>query len=367
MFRSILPAKIQSLNSDMLSGKVRLLMVRGADPVYGIPGTSFKDALSKVPFIFSFSGHMNDTTVMADLVLPEHNYLEDWGSDIPDAGPGYSMVGFQQPVVRPFFENRGTHLGTKGFADILLTTSQILNLDLGLNGSNFKEILQNGARRLFQSKKGSPRTSDFDTFWNTLLQRGGWWDRSATFKGSPPAIPQLPAITTPSPGITDDYEFHLIPFSSSSMTDGRGAHLPWLQATPDPITTATWQTWVEINMTVAQNMDIKEGDVIKVESPRGSIEALAYPHPAVAPNVVSIPFGQGHTSGGRYSEGRGSNVNKVLLSHTDKDTGALAWAATKVRISKTGDWIRLPRFENTAPDLAVDENHHIIELTPTDS
>ena len=360
-------SEIQSLDSDMRSGKVQLLMVRGADPVYGTPGTSFEDALQNVPFIFSFSGRMDDTTAMADLILPEHNYLEDWGSDVPDAGPGYSFVGFQQPVVRPFFESRGIHLGTKGFADVLLTTSQILKLNLGLDGTNFKEILQSGAKQLFQSKKGAPRTSDFNTFWNTLLQRGGWWDRSATYEGSLPAIPQLPEIAIPPPSITDDFEFHLIPFSSSAITDGRGAHLPWLQATPDPITTATWQTWVEINLKVAQKLDIKEGDVINVESSRGSIEALAYPHPAVAPNVVSIPFGQGHASGGRYSEGRGANVNNVLLSHTDKDTGALAWAATKVRISKTGNWTRLPRFENTAPDLAVDENHHIIELTPTDS
>ena len=82
-----------------------MLMVRGADPVYGVPGAAgLRDALSNVPFIFSFSGLMDDTTAMSDLILPEHVYLEDWGSDVPEAGPGYEMVGFQQPVVRPFFE-----------------------------------------------------------------------------------------------------------------------------------------------------------------------------------------------------------------------------------------------------------------------
>ena len=361
-------SQLQSLESDMGSGRVRVLMVRGADPVYGMPGASFGDALQSVPFIFSFSGHMDDTTAMADLVLPEHNYLEDWGSDIPDAGPGHSLVGFQQPVVRPFFESRGVHLGTKGFADVLLATAQVLELDLGLSGTTFEDVLRDGARQLFDSGKGAPKASSFATFWNTLLQRGGWWDRSATYTGRTPTAPQLPAVTPPSFGREDDsYGFHLIPFPSSSMTDGRGARLPWLQAAPDPVTTATWQTWIEINAKVAEGLDIKEGDVIRVESPKGSIEALAYPNPAVAPNVVSVPFGQGHAAGGRYAEGRGANVNDVLDSITDKDTGALAWAATKVRISKTGDWVRLPRFENTAPDLAVDPDRHIIELTPTDT
>jgi len=69
---------------------------------------------------------MDDTTVMADLIMPEHNPLESWGTDIPFPGPGYEVVGLQQPVVRPFFENRGEHLGTKGFGDILINISSFI-------------------------------------------------------------------------------------------------------------------------------------------------------------------------------------------------------------------------------------------------
>jgi hypothetical protein len=38
-----------------------------------------------------------------------------------------------------------------------------------------------------------------------------------------------------------------------------------------------------------------------------------------------------------------------------------------VNLTKTGDWVRLPKFENSAPDLAVDEDQKVIELTPIDS
>ena len=134
------------------------------------------------------------------------------------------------------------------------------------------------------------------------------------------------------------------------------------------ITTATWQTWVEINPKIAEEMGIREGDVVKVTSQRGIIEALAYPHPGTAPTVVSIPFGQGHRAGGRFAKDRGSNVFDLLSPDlVDKDTGALAWAATRVNIEKTGKWVRLPKFENTAPDLAVDEEEKIIKLTSEDS
>ena len=368
--------EMQGLVSDMNRGEVKVLMVRGADPVYGLPsGAAFREATYNVPVIFSFSDYMDDTTSMADVVLPQHNYLEDWGSDIPDSGPGYQMVGFQQPVVRPFFEPRGIHLGTKGFADALLTTAQVLGIDMGLPGATFKEILQDGAKRLFDrggGKVGLNKTSDvpsFKAFWNSALRHGFWSDESATYTGPTPTPPPLPAdIAPPSLGRLERKDsFHLIPFASNSLTDGRGAHLPWLQAAPDPLTTATWRTWVEISMKVAERMDIKEGDVIKVESDQGSIEALAYPHPGVSPDIVSIPIGQGHAAGGRYAEGRGSNVLSILSPLTDKDTGALAWAATRVRIQKTGEWVRLPRFENSAPDLAVDEDHQIIQITPLDS
>ena len=354
------------LAEEMSQKRVQVLMVHGADPWYGLPdGVGFKDATYDVPFIFSFSGVMDDTTAMADLVLPSHNHLEDWGSDVPDPGPGYQVVGFQQPVVRPFFEPRGVHLGTSGFADTLMAIAQELDLDLGLPGDTFKDVLQDAAMQLFELKRGSVKAGDFDSFWNGVLQRGGWWDLSARSTDRPPAPPELPPAEEPTydadgPG---EFPFHLIPFASTSLLDGSGASLPWLQATPDPVTTAVWQTWVEINLKVAEEMGIDEGDVVRVVSSWGSIEGLAYPHPGMPPSVVSVPTGQGHKAGGQYAEGRGANVLSILSPRTDTKSEALAWAATRVRIEKTGRWIRLPKFENTVPDLPEDEERQIIQVT----
>ncbi len=39
----------------------------------------------------------------------------------------------------------------------------------------------------------------------------------------------------------------------------------------------------------------------------------------------------------------------ILAPLTDSQAGSLAWAATRVRISKTGRRIDLPRFEGTVP------------------
>lgn len=356
-------AEWHRLAEEMNGGGVQALIVRDADLWHGLPDAAgFKGASFNVPLIVSFSGHMDDMTAMSDLVLPQHNYLEDWGTDVPDFGPGYQTVGFQQPVVRPFLETRGEQLGTRSFGDSLIAVSQGLGIDLGLPGESMKDIVRDGAQTLFDENRGSVKGATFEGFWNGVLQRGGWWDTSATEDraSAPSPLVEVPQATFSSG------EFYLMPFATTGIGDGRGAALPWLQATPDPITSATWQTWVEINLRKAEELDIKEGDVVRITSGFGSIEAIAYPHPAVAPNAIAVPVGQGHIAGGRYAKDRGANVYSILDAKSDSGSGALAWAATKVNIAKTGEWIQVSKFENTATEPPRDEEQLIIKITPID-
>ena len=355
----------RKLSADMDMGSVKVLMVRGANTYYGLPDvTGFKSRISKVDTVVSFSGMMDDTTAMADLILPEHNYLEDWGTDVPLSGIGYQTIGFQQPVVRSFFESRGDNLGTKGFADVLMTLGQVMGMDLGLNADTFKDVIKDGAKQLFDMNRGSVVATSFEDFWNGILQRGGWWDTKSKGPGSvnPAALEKIP-----DPIIVGNGDFYLQPFPSASLYDGRGAALPWLQAMPDPISTATWQTWIEINHAEADKLGIKEGDVLEVTSGTGkTVKALAMPNPATPNDVVSIPFGQGHRDYGRYATGRGSNVMEILADIWDARTGSLAWAANKITITPTGDWIRVPKFENTVPDFPRDEHQDIIQIYSKD-
>ena len=191
----------------MRNGDVKALLVRGVDPMYSLPESlGFRDASYNVPLIVSFSEILDDTADMADLVLPQNNPLEDWGSDMPNPGPGVRMVGFQQPVIRPFFEPRGLQLGTKNFGDVLIAVAQALDMDLGLPGESFKEILQDGVRQLWDNGQGmvgmTPVTSfsDLQSFWNAALMHGFWWDdRSAVRVGSAPVPQQMPEYRDPRP------------------------------------------------------------------------------------------------------------------------------------------------------------------------
>ncbi len=334
----------QRLADSMRAGNVNTVLVHGVDPAHATPGSmQFGRAMSEnVDFIASFSSFMDETTLLADLVLPDQATLESWGDDIPDPGPGYEAIGLQQPVVMPFVEGRA-------FGDVLLALVEELGgaMTVNLPWANIQEAVEAEVRELYVVNRGSVQQfPTVDEFFIAVLQRGGWWDTSA--KASYPA-PDVSGFPEPKfadfSGSASEYPFHLLPFPSHSMGDGADAHLPWLQATPDPITTAVWSTWVEINPQDADGMDMREGDVVTVESYQGSIEAQVYVNPATAPGTVSVPMGQGHSSFGRYAEGVGSNVMHVLDAVSDDATGAFAWGATRVRLAKTGRRERVRKFE----------------------
>ena len=356
---------------DLAGGKTRLLLLHQADPVHGLPGSvrfdalpgsaRFREALTESNdlFIVSFSPFLDDTSALADLILPDRVYLEDWGDDIPEPGPGYQVLGFQQPVVNPLND-----LEPQSFPDILLAMAQELGKETELPWPKYQDLLREGSDALFSLNRGSIQAAAADEFWTKLLQRGGWWDESATGPQSvapPDGLFSRIASKAKEPQFSGAGSsagtFYLTPFAHNSLLDGRNAHLPWLQATPDPLTTITWQTWVEISDQDAKAMGVKEGDIILIESSGGSIRVLAYPTPAVPPGTVSVPFGQGRRHGSEYATDRpgreSSNVMEVLEPSQVEGTGALAWANTRVRLSKTGDSVKVSKFEGIVRAVEV--------------
>ena len=107
----------------------------------------------------------------------------------------------------------------------------------------------------------------------------------------------------------------------------------------------------------AKELDLREGDMLRLQSETGwSIEAALYPNPAMPRGVLAIPLGQGHKAYGRYAEGRGANPFNVLGLLSDKETGALAWGATRVKMTKTDRRIRLPKYEGVVIPIDFDNN-----------
>jgi anaerobic selenocysteine-containing dehydrogenase len=288
---------------------------------------------------------MDETTAMADLVLPDRIYLEDWGSDIPDPAPGYQVLGIQQPVVNPLSD-----LDPRSFCDILLSTAQELGHDGDLPWDSLQAALRETSDALFALNRGSVKATSAGEFWNNLLRQGGWWDERET--GPTPSTPNGLYNQIASRAAQPSYSgegMYLMPFSHNTLLDGRNTHLPWAQAAPDPLTTIAWQSWVEMNQRRMEEMGLREGDIVQVQASQGSITAPVYPNPAMRPDVVGIPLGQGRRNGPEYAtagdERESSNVLSILAASQVEGTGALAWASNRVQISATGQSMRLVKFE----------------------
>jgi len=105
------------------------------------------------------------------------------------------------------------------------------------------------------------------------------------------------------------------------------------------MTMAVWNNWVEINPATAHSLGIRTGDIVRLTTDHGSIELPAMPYPAIHPDALAVPIGQGsYDFGGAQTTGHAvANPLSILPPATDGVTGALAFGAATVRLEKVRD------------------------------
>ncbi|HET9834103.1 MAG TPA: molybdopterin-dependent oxidoreductase, partial [Vicinamibacterales bacterium] len=227
---------MQAFAADVLSGKrqVQALFIDGANPVHTTPpGWKVKDALAKIPYVVSFGSFADDTSVMADLILPDHSFLESWNDSRPESGTTKAIVTVAGPVMKPLHDTRAT-------ADVLLDVAKKLKKPISGMPESFTAMLQ--------ASVGG------DEAWASATKQG-WVEVKDQGKGqraqgnkpeSRSTSPQPSALGPSFDGDPATYPFHFLPFPSQAFLDGSTAHLPWMQEMPDPLSTAMWSTWAEI-------------------------------------------------------------------------------------------------------------------------
>lgn len=336
---------VQQLIERMKSGEVDLLFVHGANPVFELPVSSgFQEAIRNVPFVISFNPFVDETAVWSNLIMPDHTYLEAWGYQIPSPGADRPVVSSQQPVVRPMYDTRST-------ADVILALAEKLGgaAAAAIPWADEVLFLEDIVGGLYGSSLSAFSASSAGAFWAAWQRNGGWWSKQELRQEPEPiGFPESPIPSTlPTfDGDEKEFPFHLHPYPNLGLSDGRGANLPWLQEMPDPMTTARWETWIEINPQTAHELGIEDNDVIQVTSPFGEVFAVAVVYPGIRPDVVAIPIGQGHSEYGRYAKKRGNNPITLLGNLIDEQTGAFAWGTTRVNIKPTGEKYNLARLES---------------------
>jgi len=337
------PATVKELSDlvkKMAAGGVKALFIHGVNPLFELPPSlGFSEALKSVPLIISFSSTPDETAVQSDFIFPDHTGLESYGYQRIWTGADRVAISGGQPAVAPYYNTRAT-------SDVILAAVGQLGGKAAevLPYKDEVEFIQNQLLGLVSADGGIYKTGDINSFWAMWQQFGGWWKNEPGLDS--PQVPGLDSvISINNPEYEGEGDFHLLAYPSPILGDGAGANYPWLQETGDPSTTVVWNSWVEINPKTAEELGLNNDDVVLITSPAGSIEASVYQYPAIRPDTIAIPFGQGHTALGRYAENRGVNPSK-LFSLKFNQAGDLAYAAMKVTIKKTGRQRPLARLES---------------------
>ncbi len=339
-------ADMQTLAGEMRAGAIELAVIYDVNPVFTMPGAAdFQGALAQVPFVVNLSSLPDETTALADLLLPAHHALESWG----DSNPRHGVHGLMQPTMQPVFDTR--HVG-----DLLIEVGRALGADTASNfprRGGFYRFLRDAweARQpLPEPQPGAEDVSaapDFEEYWADALRRGG------TF------VPVEPAAVAIAATIFDQdllgsltpagrqRPFTLITYPSLHFFDGRSANRPWLQEIPEPMLKTTWGTGIEMTPDTASAIGAEEGQMVSVESDHGQVDASVILNPHLAEGVVAIAIGQGHTSFGRYATDRGVNPIALLSPLPETDAGGVRWTGTGVALTPRELARPIPRLQRT--------------------
>ncbi|MCP5016357.1 MAG: molybdopterin-dependent oxidoreductase [Ketobacter sp.] len=362
---------------------IKALFIYDSNPVYTDMGANrWKEVMDKIPFIVSFSPFLDESAGYADLILPDHTYLERMIDVVPPPGMGQAMVAIGQAVIPPLYNTRHT-------GDVLLEVAQKLGgpMAQALPAESYEDVLKYRYQGIFKSGEGSIQTDSFDDFWATLLDRGVWegsryqyeqWEDtlatpSGTFEfnmsqladqlntvlgaeaeesgiltaksadllaslgvSAEKEMALLPHYEPPAiAGDANEYPLHLIPYIMLPDAGNRAPNSTRLWNIYGMLAREAWGNWAGIHPDTAHEFGIKDKDMIWVETPQGKIQIKARLFEAAMPNTVAIPLGGGHTAGGRWaSQIRGANPAEVVVPQNDPLAGTDAWLGTRAKISK---------------------------------
>jgi anaerobic selenocysteine-containing dehydrogenase len=319
----------------------RTLFLRNANPVHRAP---LAKSLLNVSFVVSFSPFMDESTELADLILPDRTYLEGWDLDSTSVErfdgsrrSSVAVVSLTQPTVAPQCDARQT-------ANVLFELARQLGKPAPLESA--EDVVKRAVSQL-RSTPGSIEAESEDEFMSALIERGVWISnprqpQKGRVRKEPALVKQTPIYETGEAETDPEFPLTLLTYEHHALGSGNEANLPWLQELPDPMTTVMWGSWLELNPDTAARLGIADGDLVEVQTAIGAIRVPAVIYAAIRPDVVAMPYGQGHTSFGRYARNRGANPAQLMPNGEQ--------GLTRAKVIRVAERATLIRFGTSLPE-----------------
>lgn len=361
------------LVSDLNAGKVGTLMTYNCNPVYTAPASlKFAEAYKKATVKVSFSQSLDETSMLADFVCPDNNYLESWG----DANPKRGHYSLQQPTINPIFR-APRYEGTRQVQDTLLKWS-------GIN-TDYIAYLQGYWNNHVFPQQG--KYLDFASFWAHTLHDGvlkvsvvkdipfvpAKIDSTGKVEATGVAaiISENDSIVKEAPVVssiktvqlintvettypTVDYsksasaaisakggEFELVVYEKVGLGNGNQSNNPWLMELPDPISKVTWDNYITMcpsDVTKLQLNEMKRQDIIgsiaELTVNGVTIKVPVYPQPGQMEGTIGLAVGYGRTADSmKVAFGVGQNAYPFITVSNNTLTNS----SLSVSVKKTNE------------------------------
>jgi anaerobic selenocysteine-containing dehydrogenase len=300
---------------------LQALLVAESNPCYDLPGSAaVQEAIDKIPFVVSFSSFMDETAMNADLILPNHVYLERY-EDVPvTAGIAQPTVGLCRPVVEPLHNTQ--HIG-----------DSIIQIAKAMKGSVAQAFPWSNYEACLKLSLGAR--------WHSLKTDGVWVDQTQDAGSQPQTFAtasgkfnlmsdQIGAIyMAEDAGVFGDAEIFplvLIPYDSIRLASRYIGDTPFMIKTVSDKVLKGQDGCVEINPETAKKLGFSNGVTAMLKTPIGRAPVRIHYEHGIMPGIVAMPRGLGHTAYDQFLANKGININQLIGPVEDPASGLdAAW------------------------------------------
>jgi MoCo/4Fe-4S cofactor protein with predicted Tat translocation signal len=314
---------VKELVADVNRGKVDLLMILGGNPAYDAPADlGFADLLKggKIQLRIHHGLYQNETAELCQWHVNAAHELETWG----DARAYDGTVSIIQPLIAPLYNGKSAI----EFVALLSGQADATGYDL--------------TRAYWQKQRPG---EDFDSIWRKSLHDG--WVEGTAYPSQTLPAKSGEASTPPPPG-PGAIELNIR--RDPTIYDGRFSNNGWLQELPKTMSKLTWDNAVLIGPKMAGRLGISSEDIVALELNGQKITGPVWIQAGHPDNSVTITLGYGRMRAGRVGTAQGFNAYPLR-------TSAQPWIASGVKISKTGDTLKLASTQGMqsmeTPDGAI--------------
>jgi MoCo/4Fe-4S cofactor protein with predicted Tat translocation signal len=350
---------LRELVGDMDAGRVTMLVILAANPVYTAPADlKFAERLQKVGLRIHLSLYEDETSALCHWHIPEAHYLESWS----DARAYDGTVTILQPLIAPLYRGKTAHELVAALTDRPERSSYDIVRDYWRTHWP-SGVRQEGAAKTRvpsvrdqkpggrEASRGSVETSrepdDFEQSWRRALHDGFIANTRLPSKSvslrpdwhtSLTPVPRTPASAT---GL--DIVFR----PDSTVFDGRFSNNGWLQELPKPLTKLTWDNAALVSLATADRLGLgyeisKRGgehgevfaDVVELRYRGRMVRAPIWIQPGLPDDSVTVHLGYGRTRAGRIGTGAGFNAYALRTSEAP-------WFDSGLELRKTGQRLAL--------------------------